>query len=213
VIVDFVQVWLRVSWDETEFVQWTPYLLGDIIGGVKVVNNKSEAIEDCKCELVNFIPALPTGQPLPVAEATRDLWPLTLCWIKDGKMKCEPMEIPPHTEAFIGLVYLENVNGEHWYATKGANDVTHIGIPTHVSYTELRFSGKVNGNRLADAYYLVSTVLEGKRVKSMEVAKVQKTKKQPKEKPLTKEGFFKILKKISRPKDAKSSEEKSKTSE
>jgi hypothetical protein len=42
----------------------------------------------------------------------------------------------------------------------------------------------------------------------------KKTKKKAdKEKPLTRERFFKLLRKISRPKDAKSAEEKSKTSE
>lgn len=38
-------------------------------------------------------------------------------------------------------------------------------------------------------------------------------KKEKPEKPLTREGFMKMLKKISRPKDAKSAEGKSKTSE
>ena len=48
--------------------------------------------------------------------------------------------------------------------------------------------------------------------------KAKKSRKGPnkykdKEKPLTREGFFKMLRKISRPKDEKSAEEKSKTSE
>lgn len=173
----FYMVVTSHNWDDVFFKEWLPNVSEEVIGGIKIINDKNEDIEDCEVEVMAHTIALPNWQPLPVGQAFEDMFPLSLCWIINNEKVCATVTIGSKRERHLGMVYKENEKGKREISMQGKN-TRYVRVYNPASYTMVRIAGKIAGKPLEPMYKVVAVRIQGYDKIDLEIRDARKDEKE-----------------------------------